>query len=361
MLQGEDRRALRMEHEFETSIKAENTYRNRYVNILPNESTRVKLEDLALGENDYINANHVTGHRGHPGYIATQAPIPETMAHFWQMVYESVSPVIIMLTREIEEHCASAKSDKYWPAIGEDLLFRNYLVHGVRESTSTTPGVIERHFLVARVVDSRKKHAKDLVNADSLITTPSDGSNPVWQTPARARTQSHLDDDNFDSEDEEELMKHLEAIGTVLQVVQLQYVDWPDQAVPDNPKTLLDLCARVDSLSEAQYRRNGIHARPIVHCSAGVGRTGTFIGVDRTLRRLWDAFAYPSGDNRLPVCVEEIRELVREMKNERSRMVQTAEQYRFIYESVLAGVKRWEHGRLIFKERRGGSNEANRH
>lgn len=353
MLQGEDRRAIRKEHEFETSIKAENANRNRYVNILSNELTRVKLEDLAPGESDYINANHVNGHLDHSGYIATQAPLPVTMSHFWQMVYESVSPVIIMLTRESEDHCAMVKSEKYWPAIGENILFHNYLVYGV-DQNYTIPGVIERRFQVARVVDSRKKRAKDLVDADSLIPTTAEGS-AVWQTPARGRANTNCD--VSDCEDDEELLRHLEAIGTVLEVVQLQYLNWPDQEVPESPKKLLDLCARVDVLSEAHYLRSGICAPPIVHCSAGIGRTGTFIAVDKTLRWLWDAFAYPSGANRQPVCVEDIRELVREIKHDRSRMVQTPEQYRFIYEAVLAGLKRWEMGQPIFQERPAGRAE----
>lgn len=349
MLQGEDRRAFRKEHEFETSTKIENSYRNRYANILSNEPTRVKLQDIAPGENDYINANLVSGYDGHPGYIATQAPLPETMPHFWQMVYESVTPVIIMVTREQEDHCTVTKSERYWPAVGEDLLFDHYLVHGLEETVNRAHGITERRFQVARVVDSRKKHAKDLVDADSLI--PHCGEGTVLQTPARGRSQSHCDDDSDDCEDNEELMRHLEAIGTVLEVVQLQYTDWPDQEVPESPRTLLDLVQRVDVLCRAQYQRIGVLSPPVVHCSAGVGRTGTYIAVDKTLRRLWDAFSHPSGAGRQPVCVEEIRELVRGLKNDRSRMVQTAEQYRFIYEAVLAGLKRWETGHLTFPKR----------
>lgn len=347
MLQGEDRKALRKEKEFETSTKAENALRNRYANILSNESTRVKLLDVAPHENDYINANLVQGYGKHPGYVATQAPLPDTMPHFWQMVYESVSPVIIMLTREQEDNCAMAKSEKYWPGVGDDLLFGHYLVSGIEETT-TMPGLIERKFRVARVVDSRKKHAKQLVVVDSMIPPSPEGT--VWHTPARGRSHSNVDDDNYDSDDNEELMRHLEAIGHVLDVTQLQYTDWPDQGVPENPETLLDLCARVDEISGVQYLRNRVQAPPIVHCSAGVGRTGTFIAIDVTLRHLWAAFAYPSGASLEPVSVSEIRELVRKLKNERSKMVQTPEQYKFIYVAVLAGLRRWEVGRLIFKD-----------
>lgn len=355
MLLSEDRKAIRKMHEFETSTRVENAHRNRYANILSNERTRVKLQDIAPGENDYINANLVTGHHDHPGYIATQAPLPETTPHFWQMVYESVSPIIIMLTKVEEEHCEITKSEQYWPAVGENLLFRDYMVHGVSERSDAVNGVIERRFQVGRVVDKRKKHARDLVDADSLIPPGTDSS--VWQTPLRGRTHTSTggDDDDDDCEDNEELLRNLELIGPVLEVVQLQYIAWPDQNVPAAPHTLLDLCNQVDKILCSHRASTTISAPPVVHCSAGVGRTGTFIAVDRTLRRLWDAFEPPNFESRQGVQVEEIRDLVRKLKNERSKMVQTPEQYRFIYEAVLSAMQKWQAGESLF----GDSPQAN--
>lgn len=348
MLLGEDRKVTRRMHEFETSTRVENAYRNRYANILSNEPTRVRLQAVGQGENDYINANRVTGHDGHPGYIATQAPLPDTTPHFWQMVYESVSPVIIMLTREHEDDCHIIKSERYWPIVGQNVLFNDYLVHGIDEQLHESLGLIERRFHVGRVVDKRRTHARDLVDADSLMAPTSD--NAAWQTPARSRSQPSFDEEDCDG-DADDLMKNLELIGPVLEVVQLQYIDWPDQGVPSSPCVLLDLCRRVDNLSVAQWAKTNVAGPPIVHCSAGVGRTGTFIAIDRTLRRLTDAFVGPQGESNSPVHVDEIRELVRKMKRERSKMVQTADQYRFIYLAVLEGLRRWEKGELMFAER----------
>lgn len=348
MLLVEDRKATRKIHEFETSTRVENASRNRYANILSNEPTRVRLQAVAPGENDYINANRVSGHGSHPGYIATQAPLPDTTSHFWQMVYESTSPVIIMLTREHEEDCHMSKSERYWPPVGNNVLFNDYLVHGIDEEVHEAHGVVERRFHVGRVVDKRRKHGRDLVDADSLMPPTTDNS--VWQTPARTRSHSNCEDNDFDG-DMEDLLENLELIGPVLEVVQLQYMDWPDQDVPSSPCTLLDLCRRVDMLCLSQLSNCDAIGPPIVHCSAGVGRTGTFIAVDRTLRRLWDAFSGPNGESRQPVCVDEIRELVRTIKRERSKMVQTAEQYKFIYQSVLEGMKRWEKGEVLFMDR----------
>ncbi|CAN8062916.1 unnamed protein product [Agarophyton chilense] len=250
-----------------------------------------------------------------------------------------------MLTREQEDYCDVVKSDQYWPPVGENLLFNDYLVHGIDQEVDNHHGVIQRRFQVGRVVDKRKKHARDLVHADSLISPTSEST--VWQTPARGRAHSAGDEDDFDCSDEE-LFRNLELIGPVLEVIQLQYLDWPDQNVPAHPGTLLDLCRRVDEILSAHYMKTQVSAPPIVHCSAGVGRTGTFIAIDRTLRRLWDAFSTSSGESGDPVLVEEIRELVGKLKIERSKMVQTPEQYRFIYEAVLAGMRSWRQGKHLF-------------
>ncbi|KAK3097946.1 hypothetical protein FSP39_014740 [Pinctada imbricata] len=97
-----------MEHEFEkipyempnlatVPIGAED--KNRFANVIPHPHTRVKLKTIE-GEDtsEYINANYVTGYRGNfKAYIATQAPMTNTMRDFWRMVWEQQSRVILML------------------------------------------------------------------------------------------------------------------------------------------------------------------------------------------------------------------------------------------------------------------------
>lgn len=348
MLLGEDRKVARRLHEFETSIRVENAYRNRYANILSNEPTRVRLKSVGPGENDYINANYVTGHDGHSGYIATQAPLPDTTPHFWQMAYESASPVIVMLTREYEDDSRVTKSERYWPPVGQNVLFNDYLVLGIGEHTSEALGLIERRFQVGRVVDKRRKHARDLVDADSLV--PPTAENAAWQSPVRSRSQPLRDDNDYDG-DTEDLIQNLELIGPIHEIVQLQYVDWPDQDVPATPKYLLEICNRTDEFCMLQRINSSSTGPIIVHCSAGVGRTGTFIAIDRTLRRLRDAFGVVPDGERQPVRVDEIRDLVRKLKRERSKMVQTPEQYQFIFQAVLEGMKKWEKGQFRFMDR----------
>uniref|UniRef100_A0A672TS62 Protein tyrosine phosphatase non-receptor type 20 n=1 Tax=Strigops habroptila TaxID=2489341 RepID=A0A672TS62_STRHB len=71
---------------------------------------------VPLGEkNGYINASYIrmkVGEEEH-FYITTQGPLPSTMADFWQMVWESESDVIAMMTKEVE--LGQVKCHRYWP------------------------------------------------------------------------------------------------------------------------------------------------------------------------------------------------------------------------------------------------------
>ncbi|XP_076305440.1 uncharacterized protein LOC143222619 isoform X3 [Tachypleus tridentatus] len=75
--------------------------KNRYANVIPNPKTRVPLSYIRGEANsNYINANFVRGYGGKPDfYIACQAPLPETVADFWRMIWEQQCKVILMLTQ----------------------------------------------------------------------------------------------------------------------------------------------------------------------------------------------------------------------------------------------------------------------
>nr|XP_014341837.1 PREDICTED: FERM and PDZ domain-containing protein 2 [Latimeria chalumnae] len=110
----------------------ENREKNRYRDILPYDETRI-----ILGENqDYINASSIMMRVGEEEhfYISTQGPLPRTIGDFWQMVWESRSDVIAMMTREVER--GRVKCHRYWPVTlnnpmnvnGYQLFLVNYQV-----------------------------------------------------------------------------------------------------------------------------------------------------------------------------------------------------------------------------------------
>ncbi|CAF4068666.1 unnamed protein product [Rotaria sp. Silwood2] len=77
---------------------------NRFRDVLPYDDTRVCL---TAGSNDYINASYVEVPVANRKYILTQGPLQATSSHFWQMVWEQNSRVIVMLTGLIEKGCVS--------------------------------------------------------------------------------------------------------------------------------------------------------------------------------------------------------------------------------------------------------------
>lgn len=129
-----------------------NKHKNRLMNILPYESTRVCLEPIAgVDGSDYINASFCDGYRLRNAYIATQSPLPDTVEDIWRMLYEHNSGIIVMLTKLKE--MGREKCTQYWPAerFGDYGPFRialnqeydttfNYLLREFTITDSRNPG-----------------------------------------------------------------------------------------------------------------------------------------------------------------------------------------------------------------------------
>eukprot|EP01137_Pigoraptor_chileana_P011329 Opistho-2@62002 len=98
----------------------------------------------------------------------------------------------------------------------------------------------------------------------------------------------------------------------MVSVTQLHHVTWPDHGVPSSPSDILDFVREMHRLSD--------QSKPtVVHCSAGIGRTGTLIVVDVIMEKLRQ-------NERV-----DIMEIVRELRQQRAGMVQTPGQYQFCY------------------------------
>uniref|UniRef100_A0A4W3JIV2 protein-tyrosine-phosphatase n=1 Tax=Callorhinchus milii TaxID=7868 RepID=A0A4W3JIV2_CALMI len=115
----------------------------------------------------------------------------------------------------------------------------------------------------------------------------------------------------------EMMLTNLET-GEERDVCHLQYVTWPDHGVPDDSTDFFDFVTRV-----RQKRIKRENEPVIVHCSAGIGRTGVLVAMETATCLI---------ENNQPVYPLDI---VRTMRDQRAMMVQTSSQYKFVCEAIL--------------------------
>uniref|UniRef100_A0A8C9ZBW2 protein-tyrosine-phosphatase n=1 Tax=Sander lucioperca TaxID=283035 RepID=A0A8C9ZBW2_SANLU len=235
----------------------ENRGKNRYNNILPYDSTRVKMAYLEDDPcSDYINASYVPGNNYRREYIATQGPLPGTKDDFWRMVWEHGVYNVVMVTQCVEK--GRVKCDQYWPPDREPLYYGDLVIQMLSESV--LPEWTIREF---------------------KITSESSSSYP-------------------------RVLRHF------------HYTVWPDHGVPESTQSLIQFVRTVRDYVD----RSPSTGATVVHCSAGVGRTGTFIALDRVLQQM-DS----KGTIDLYGCVFDLR-------LHRQHMVQTECQYSFLHQCV---------------------------
>lgn len=112
--------------------REENAAKNRSLAVLTYDHSRILLKsENSHSSSDYINASPIMDHDPRkPAYIATQGPLPTTVADFWQMVWESGCAVIVMLTPLSEN--GVRQCHHYWPDEGSSL-YHVYEVNLVSE------------------------------------------------------------------------------------------------------------------------------------------------------------------------------------------------------------------------------------
>ncbi|GFV98800.1 tyrosine-protein phosphatase non-receptor type 1 [Trichonephila clavipes] len=111
------------------------------------------------------------------------------------------------------------------------------------------------------------------------------------------------------------------------EILQFHYTTWPDFGVPESPAAFLNF---LFSVREAGVLNSNV-GPSIVHCSAGIGRSGTFCLVDSSLVLI--------EKNNDPNCIN-IRQQLLEMRHYRMGLIQTPDQLRFSYLAIIEGAKR---------------------
>lgn len=250
-----------------------NITRNRYYNVLAYDHSRVQV-DTEENSESYINANYVHVPKANRKYILTQGPLDRTTEHFWLMCYQQECPAILMLCkcREIEtDKCA-----QYWPGQVGDT----------------------RHFPAVNLsVKLQEENCED-------------------QNHFTVRTL--LITDSVSKETRE--VKHF------------QYVTWPDFNVPKCPDAFLDFLHAVRQSGCLDSSVPGLSGPPVVHCSAGIGRSGTFCLVDSCL------VMAANGED---LTLDLVKETLMDMRTYRFGLVQTEEQLRFSISAIIAGADRF--------------------
>eukprot|EP00794_Sanderia_malayensis_P008095 gene8095-8963_t len=208
------------------ALKPENERRNRNKNILPRDSYRVVLQE-SIYENassDYVNATFVDGYKREYGFIATEHPLPKTMAAFWSIVLENNVTMIVMLN-ELKE--GSLKYPTFWPSVGSETKYGQILVKNQSSSD---------------------KEEKDLTHI-----------------------MIHI--------------RHGSMAKNSREVDMYQFHYWPNHATPKNTSQLLSLLNKLNVSESNKQQGNNKHST-LVMCSDGAGRTGTFIAIANILERL---------------------------------------------------------------------------
>ncbi|KAI3622439.1 hypothetical protein WG66_016032 [Moniliophthora roreri] len=302
--------------------KEENQDRNRYVDVVPYDRTRVAVNDSSSGESceeRYCNANWVLERFGGKWWIASQAPLPNTSHTFLSLIAKPVTPpssvsqvtshirTVVQLTQNLED--GRRKAHPYFP----DMIGESMIIHP--EEGDHGPA-----FEVKLVKQESIDEARCIQSTVSFA--PVDHGAP-------SITFQHL-----------------------------LYHAWPDRGVPEpeDRDGLLAFARLVDRTNRDTSNSDStltLDSDPpiIVGCSAGIGRTGSFIALSSLLRahEVLQPPARPTSASvlkptplgLLPEALQNdlVVQEVDSLREQRPGMVQRPEQLVVIYEILSAAIQ----------------------
>uniref|UniRef100_A0A0X3NN65 Protein-tyrosine-phosphatase n=1 Tax=Schistocephalus solidus TaxID=70667 RepID=A0A0X3NN65_SCHSO len=316
-----------------------NTPRNKYKNVIPYDFNRVKLHSactldalhgectsdvdskLLQSQSDYVNASLIPGvcpiscvrvaeAKNLPqAYIAAQAPVQKTAILFWQMIWDNDVKLIIMLTRSFEN--SKEKCYPYWPVAKQS------------ESEGDISEKTIGHFCIRL-----QSQENEISYTRRILVIINQDDNKI--APRR--------------------------------IVQLHMTAWTDFSAPRKD----DLYAFLSEYWETRKKLEDNGSPILVHCSAGVGRTGTFIALDQLCQhvRVLHELGQTNGKSDLEDIYENLRgsqdrnavklnkmfanpaetikiyETVLWLRSQRRFMVQNESQYIFLFDFIADYIAR---------------------
>ncbi|VDN18346.1 unnamed protein product [Gongylonema pulchrum] len=315
--------------ESSASERRENAHKNRYNDIKAFDATRVKLPIIGNDPStDYINANFVKGYKGRKTFIASQGPVDASTDDFWRMIWEHKVRVIVMVANLYER--SRCQCSKYWPDDApkiydklevrpvESIYYSDYAIrsfevcrvqptvangatsgtlatvtYDVPNTAATDPSAVIVNTRVSKVFFSPFRAPSARNSIDSILNEMPSNS----KRNSRSSSSMQLNDAHAETEFGRKTPE-------VRKVVQYHYTSWNDLQAPECTTGLLRFLSKLRKLDD--YNNGPV----VVHCSAGVGRTGTFIAIDSLLDQ----------------CIEEgkadVFGFVSEMRKQRNIMVQ---------------------------------------
>eukprot|EP00039_Didymoeca_costata_P005445 m.81726 g.81726 ORF g.81726 m.81726 type:complete len:787 (-) comp12823_c0_seq3:2505-4865(-) len=252
---------------------------NRHLDILPNPATIVALP-LVEGrvESGYVNANFVRGYDGEPAvFIAAMGPLAANVVPFWRMIWKNLVNTVIMVTGIVEK--GVKKCERYFPSkVGGTLQFGSFNIQ-VKQKTD------HGHYVHSVIRITRAGQIRDIDH---------------WW-----------------------------------------FTSWPDHGVPvrDNQfycDDVIDMLMKVNA-TRLKKQKGGCCSSPLpespmlVHCSAGVGRTGTFISLQHAMERL----------QRLGSC--DILDIIESIRQDRCLLVQHPLQYEWLCAATVRYAEKMNH------------------
>ncbi|CAG9822434.1 unnamed protein product [Phaedon cochleariae] len=253
--------------DFKTALHPDNAAFNRFKDVLPYEDNRLRLTPTRNNKFGYINASHITATVGSKQrfYIAAQGPTKQTLPFFWQCVWEAEVYLMVQLTDPTEDMTYLPDADDRCVDIDQD-----YQIWW--EFSQKTGHCVTSKVRLCHVASRRYR--------------------TIWH---------------------------------------LHYTDWGDQGCPESVAHFLGFLEETQSVHQHSMGEipPGHNKNPpiLVHCTAGVGRTGLAILSDLLLYTV---------DHNQEVCIPRVVGLLRQ---QRAYMIQTIAQYRFVYSLLIHYLK----------------------